>query len=152
SVDMGVLQASVGVGLDEQGGHSVQGSLPCPLVVGVGEVVIDPHQGYVSRPGGDSIAFPQVAVGVAGELFGGTEVNVRVNVETKPGADEPCGRALPTGGPSRADQTSGVKFVDPCTVIRVEPDRHVDAVEIDPVGLVVGWERTCGPGKGVEDP
>jgi hypothetical protein len=59
-------EADVGVGLDEQGRCCGGGAVGGPFVVEGGEVVVDPGEGVVGGPSGDVVAFPEVAVGVAG--------------------------------------------------------------------------------------
>lgn len=60
----------MGVGLNQCGCPAVGGAFGGPFVVEVGEVVVDPDGGCVAEPGVDVVAFPEVAVGVAGGDLG----------------------------------------------------------------------------------
>lgn len=64
------LKADVVVGLDQERGHAGFAAPGCPLVVEPGEVVVDPHERYVTGPHLDGVSFPEVPVRVAGRDVG----------------------------------------------------------------------------------
>lgn len=55
-------QPDLGIRLNQGGRLAASGALPRPLVVEVGEVVVDPDGWCVAEPVVDVVAFPQVAV------------------------------------------------------------------------------------------
>lgn len=92
-------KAAEWVWLDEQGGTSGGGAGGSPVVIGRGEIVIDPGARFALDVCGDVVALPQVAVWVAvgeGELG---EIDVWPGREAEPGPDEVCGVCAPAGAP-----------------------------------------------------
>lgn len=64
-------------------------------MVEAGEVVVDPDGGCVAEPGVEVVAFPEVAVGVAGGDLGVWEVDVRQVGEAEERADQRGGVLAP---------------------------------------------------------
>lgn len=95
------LETDIGVWLDQHG----YATLGCPIcgpdVVEGGEVVVNPDDWGRAEPGIDVIAFPEVAVGVAGGDLESRQVEVGEVRQAQEGSDDRGGVLAPARAPHR---------------------------------------------------